>query len=139
MNVKLLEKVKAAILAEPAQFLMTTWFADSDDDYSYRPYDRARKVPNCGTAACIAGWALTIGRRYRNPRNAASRLGREGSIGLDAARAIGVPYRFAQMLFIVSYWPHAFKERWSMASTPLQRARVAAQRIDRFIATDGRE
>src|SRR5207249_11499573 len=59
MNKELLLKVKEQILKEPRQFVIRAW-------YSKHPIDKdgslwvGVEVPNCGTAACIAGWAIAL-------------------------------------------------------------------------------
>lgn len=47
MNTELLQRVKAAILAEPESFDMALYFDESENS-------------PCGTVACIAGHALAI-------------------------------------------------------------------------------
>lgn len=66
MNVKLLRRIIKAIKKEPGQFDMRSWFT------------RQRGIPNCGTAACIGGWAVALTKRA-NPEKArlASKNSRE--------------------------------------------------------------
>lgn len=130
MNVKLLEKVKEAILAEPRQFVMGEYFVIDEG-----LFDLGREIPNCGTAACIAGWAVTLGRRFKNP----ARARRIPAVGEEAVKLLRLDEDGAFRLFLVGDWPWQYREAWSEAKTAKARAKVAAKRIDHFIATDGDE
>ena len=52
-TVNLLRKVQKQILLEPRQFDIQHWFTMFPKNVT--------RVPNCGTAACIAGWAIAFG------------------------------------------------------------------------------
>lgn len=126
MNIPLLKKVRAAILAEPKKFNMSMWF------------QKDLKSP-CGTTACIAGHAISISRRWSKLRTG---LAKEAGPAVfdfnkEAKRVLGIKYSFA--LFRVDYWPNPFWKEYEHAITPLQRARIAARRIDHFIKTKGAE
>jgi len=138
MNTKLLLRVKRAILRHPKQFDMSRWFFYVGAD-----------VPRCGTTACIAGWALTLDGKT-TPLKMAKRLYkkltggelREGGamggiynndIESRAAKALGLTEHQARWLFHVHNWPREFQN--GVNPSP----ELAAQRIDHFIATEGRE
>jgi hypothetical protein len=62
MNTQLLQKVKQNILDHPDQFYMGGFFS---------AYTANGKAGGCGTAACIAGWAVYLHRRYSSLARAA--------------------------------------------------------------------
>lgn len=136
MNVYLLEQIKMAIEAEPAQFVMARWF--SGPRTIADNYDLPRKIPNCGTAACIAGWAYSI-RAERTPAEARDLVMGSAVPLVGAERLLAVSPRQFSRLCHVSGWPEHFREGWMKEATLEGRARIACDRIDWFIATDGRE
>jgi hypothetical protein len=142
MNVKLLRKVKAYILAEPRRLDMDVVgvIAQGGD------------APPCGTVGCIAGWAglLALTVVPKNPEARvdrmswirgqdalhltdaqANRLFREPSKAGDEVYNMGVAYSAS--------WPARFARRYVRASRPATRAKITAERIDHFIKTKGRE
>lgn len=123
MNVELLKKVKAAILAEPRQFVMSTWFTRLDPN-----------IPNCGTAACIAGWALAIAWR-ETPATARHRTDhRDFEVDIAARHVLGLNECEASDLFFTLSWPNQFRHAWeAVTDNPEKRARVAADYIDYVI------
>lgn len=122
MNIELLQQIKARILAEPDAFRMDTW--------------------SCGTAHCIAGWACALnGLTVKNPREHATAQtltdGRyPGDVG---AKLLGVRTPIADRLFMVSAWPKQFALAYLDTASRAERAQIAAERIDHFIATNGAE
>lgn len=139
MNVELLEKVKAAILAEPKAFDMGTWhritsphlgyshwgdtLCDSLDEYS------SEIVLGCNTTHCIAGWAEVIAA-------ADGRVFDSLDTEHNAKRLLGLDYTQARRLFYADEWPFPFDRDYKYAA---KRAKIAAARIDHFIATNGEE
>lgn len=135
MNVEMLTEIKARILAEPDAFRMDTW--------------------TCGTAHCIAGWALRLAdmpviNAEAQPWLQLTTNGDEP--GQAAADVLGLSMDYdgddddfddnvseAGRLFHVTHWPEDLQERYEDATSRSERAQVAAKRIDRFIATDGAE
>lgn len=124
MNTKLLLKVKAAILAEPAKFRMELYF-------------QSETSSPCGTAACIGGHAIAISRKWKRLR-AGFKL---DSYHPEASRCLEIApdSEQADSLFSAGMWPRQFRDRYYKARTAKQRAKAAADRIDHFIATEGRE
>ena len=113
MNVELLEKVKAAILKDPGSFNMSDW--------------------DCGTTACIAGHVMRL-----NGQSMHCSLINSGHV----ARLLGLDKLQAEALFYVGGWPTKFQEAYGKASDRqdnVRMAAVAAERIDHFIKTKGRE
>lgn len=132
MNVELLETIKARILAEPDAFRMDQW--------------------TCGTAHCIAGWALKLsGVDLTNPGGFPWEQLTVGGEEPSAAAAKVLDLSTeedaewdtqpseAGRLFHVSSWPSAFEDRYCDAEERAARAQIAAERIDHFIATGGAE
>lgn len=131
MNVKLLRKVQKAILAHPDQFSMYEWFP---------PYlDNGAIAGGCGTAACVAGWAVHCKRRGKTLKKT-KELTRKKNINSAAQKALGLTDLQASSLFHLDNWPIRFQERWD-ACLKANRTivDVACQRIDHFIATKGAE
>jgi hypothetical protein len=119
MNTFLLLKAKSAILAAPEHFSMREW--------------------DCGSTACIAGWVARIAGIERR----ISHL-----FPTDLVRAqLKLNWLEFDRLSLVSAWPSDLGERFSVAEirnaefhdNDPELAEIAAERIDRFIATDGRE
>lgn len=129
MNVELLNKIKERITEEPRQFDMGTWFS---------PY--SPEIPNCGTAACIAGWALAISYN-ENPQRANLLALKEGTgYALPASRFLGLSYLESTRLFYTNQWPLRFFWAYHEEGiSPKEKARIACERIDQFIATNGAE
>jgi len=135
MNVELLLKVKEKILAEPSQFVMSAWFTDQSRLDIIRTNDLHRTIANCGTAACIAGWIVTLSRG--ETPSIAYKVASESfsSVRSHAAVLLGVSKEETDSLFGLQYWPQEFWVKWKAAKTIKQRAKVAADRIDNFILT----
>ncbi len=131
MNVELLLEVKKAILEEPLRIDMDTW---ANQDLA---------VP-CGTVGCIYGWgqALQTGLRGVDLWNyirdtvidcAGSRVG-------PSENPFEITNEQASRLYFWEKWPLEYKNRLKVLfeQTPGY-AQVVADRIDHFIATEGRE
>lgn len=129
LNVKLLQRVKRKILSEPKQFVMGHWFIDDLSEANGDSSDLPRKtIPNCGTAACIAGWTIALGSKQKP-----SKARDHGKYPSDeAATLLGIDPNGQDDLFGLSGWG-SFREPWYKAKTFKGRAKVAARRIDAFI------
>ena len=123
MNVKLLRRVKKHILEEPRRFAMGTWQSYGEPKTeaaiglswnARNPYENEQKFPECGTIACIGGWA-----EYFEHNSQIREWGGK--------------------LISASLWPDKFYTRYAKAKTARTRAKIAAERIDHFIATKGAE
>jgi hypothetical protein len=126
MNIPKLQIIKQQILAEPDSFRMDTW--------------------SCGTAHCIGGRAvLNDGMKIVNPDDYAFNMMVEDgrSVYSAASIALDLTEDQADRLFDVENWPDDLARRYDddydIAPTRAMRAAIAAERIDRFIATDGAE
>ncbi len=130
MNVELLTKVRDAILEEPRRIDMQTWAKAVDD------------VP-CGTVGCIYGWGqalLTNLRGKRLEEVVGSSIRYEGLYNLPIDNPFGLTEEQAKCLYFTDTWPAEFSNRleFEVDQTP-EYARIVADRIDHFIATEGRE
>lgn len=134
MNVRLLRKVKRAILAEPTKFRMDKW--------------------TCGSAHCIAGTicALDQSLTFVVPkRKGAVWLVVDGNdedssvVPIERAAADNLEIEYsehtshteADRLFHLPYWPKQFRDDYRAAQTLKARAGIAAKRIEHFIKTNG--
>jgi hypothetical protein len=126
MNVRLLRRIQRQILKEPKQFWMDAYFCDCI----------SWQIPNCGTTACIAGWATALGKN-KNPRQA-------WLTGVDARQygehKLKITNVQASKLFFTDAWPRKYRTAYLkalMAKRLADSARIAAKRIDHFINTKG--
>jgi hypothetical protein len=120
MNVKLLRKVKRWIEEHPESYTYD-WLANG-----------------CGTRGCIAGHTLLLGRKDLKGKRTAEiekilhkeQRGGDGIFTGAARKLLRISEPAAARLFI--NWPAPF-------SASLNKAKVAAARIEHFIKTRGRE
>lgn len=132
MNVKLLRKVKRQILKEPKQFAMRYLYSEPSAG------DAANKIPNCGTAACIAGWTHAIDQNI--PPSECEK--NKWKLTVSAGELLGIDNEQEDRLFFLEYWPERFSATYTRATDKHQwtrRARIAAERIEHFIKTKGAE
>ncbi len=127
INVSLLEKVKEAVLANPNRVNMEKWFGAEIAGGVYTTSLEMFKN-DCNTTACIAGWAIFLG----NPNNV-------DYAHFAAADLLGLDLPTSDKLFLSHYWPRKFYSLLLSAKTQEEYAQVVADRIDHFIATEGRE
>lgn len=138
MNVELLRKVQAEILKEPRRFRMDKWVnldavgvGDSD--------------PPCGTAACIGGYAVILAQGEVDhvedwKKRAEDLWGHGGSFaGVTARQQLELTSQEAERLFYINGWPDEYANQYVGTINPAKRARIACDRIDHFIKTEGRE
>lgn len=138
LNVRLLRKIQRHILEEPKRFLMRAFVETGKPGTAYMNDEwEFEKFPACGTAACIGGWACILNGKLS---------ARNGDFEIPAARLLGVTRSRnfmvksqADRLFHVPYWPEQFKHEFRRAHGATAHARIAAARIDHFIATKGAE
>ena len=138
--ITLLRATKHAILEEPRHFDMSGWLQEN----------------NCNTTACIAGHivcqakGLTVDQAANDDTVAESSIGSLAQQLLGLESGAGVTFR----LFYADCWPEPFQGRYENLLTDLgdlkpslggpwdvhvQAARIAADRIEHFIETDGAE
>jgi hypothetical protein len=121
MNVGLLREIQKIIEADPEGFDMVRYAQDRSDD-------------PCGTAYCIAGHAILLSEPNFGGWFCNERSFRKGMEVLE------LTYEQAEALFHTSSWPSSFRERLLKAWwSPKENAKIGVERIDHFIATEGRE
>lgn len=123
MNVKLLRKVKRHILEEPKRF---------DMDYALR---RSAESP-CGTVGCIAGWAAILNGDVQLDGPLISGWDEIKNI---ASSALDIPAYPTPTIFYEHNWPAELFNAFTSARTRGRRAKIAAQAIEHFIRTKGKE
>jgi len=129
-TIKMLREIKRRILAEPRQFDLHSWF-----------FHDPEAIPNCGTSACIAGWAITIAHNT-NPEKASELIDAKGGPKdpfLEGEQALGITDIQGYRLFLHENWPAPFDDQYQRYVRPLNKAKVACARIDHFIKTNGQE
>lgn len=131
INVELLLRVKEQALREPKRIRMAYWFTDGEGE-DQDPHHPIEFMQDCDTAGCIGGWGLVL-------------AGVEHVCGWEHARqemlrVFGLDEPQAMRLFHLGHWPEDLRDRHYEAELfSIQRAQIIAERIDRFIATEGRE
>lgn len=129
LNVRLLRRIKKHILANPSRFFMGWYVArgvprsrhfDLPNSLRFSVLDLPSTVPECGTAACIAGWANLF-------------TGHKPTAHRSAAKALGLPNDNG--LFSIYEWPCKYRDKYRSAKTSRARARIAANRIEHLIKT----
>lgn len=125
LNVTLLRKIQAHILEEPRRFIMDDLvrYGLPGDKFS-ADNDTQQTFAECGTAACIAGWALLL-----------SGIRIDGGDYLNRASDLLRISDDHESLFIAELWPEPFKRRYARAGRPATRAKIAAARIEHLITT----
>jgi hypothetical protein len=127
MKTKLLRKVQQHILEEPRRLNMRTFRTEVTGFYE--------TDPPCGTTACIAGWAGLLNdppSRHMNWQEGREVLG----LSRPQSERLFTPPEFGPATHC---WPKEFRRRYNLARSPAGRAKVAAERIEHFIKTKGRE
>jgi hypothetical protein len=66
VNVKLLRKIQKHILEEPKRFIMSDIIVRDRPGAEFDDYGISFQIPDCGTTACICGWALILGGKPRS-------------------------------------------------------------------------
>jgi hypothetical protein len=114
-------------------------------------------IPNCGTAACLAGWAVTYKyAKHKKPAEVWDRYANndstwrtfngdyrmQGGYGVtnvmpEATEILGLTKDQAEKLFMFDNWPKQFKVTEYEGS--LEFAQQAVSRIEHFIKTNGEE
>jgi hypothetical protein len=135
MNIQRLRKLAKYILAYPSKY----------DQNSF-----------CGTQACLAGHAAILAgipvSEIINDSYSYSTILNEFIIKEKAQKYLQLTKEQGERLFSPTFppdelefffpeesWPEKFNNRYEKAKTPRTRAKIAAQRIEHFIQTKGRE
>jgi hypothetical protein len=112
LTIETLKKAKASILESPKNFDMSLFHAEME----------------CGTVHCIGGWMdFHLHGGLVEPRS-----------GCWTRLIVALGYHDAMYLcsniFYVSDWPKDLIDKYVAAETPVEKANVAAEVIDRIIA-----
>jgi hypothetical protein len=125
LNVKLLRKIQKHILEEPKRLVMRDWIITKAEGYkSFRnDAEEITKFPKCGTAACIAGWAVILSGDKITP-GATLRV-------LDKAR--NLLKTEDDRLFFTMGWNPKLDAAYTAAKSAKKRAKIASKQIDQYI------
>ena len=125
--VKLLRRVRDHILADPRRYDQSTFIRTRSG--SYRTYANT-DWPACGTAACIAGWTVILGKGVDG--NALYRMDVPGA----AKRLLHLTVRQRLDLFHTTFGNKGhWSNLWCHAHSKDSKAKVAARRINYMIRT----
>lgn len=141
--IELLQRVKAAVLANPDHFDMDFWYALNleiePNETGLYEVDAHHSVPDvpllglldrCGTVACAAGWIVALAGESVKPGEPivweAERL-------IDFNDSVGD----ACPLFGVARWPKDLQTWYYNVARVEERSHALAAAIDRWIALDG--
>lgn len=137
MNKQVLLQARADILAHPDQCQMSSFFSD----YLDMPDGHGGSMPagGCGTAACIAGWIIFRKRQFDSLKQGHQhvRSNSHYSPEDDAGAYAGLNSFERSRLFFTCEWPSDCKTEYYQATTPAATAQAMANRIDRFIESEG--
>lgn len=142
INVRLLRRIEKYILEYPEKFDMAEWvrpFGMSLSEWEdMSAFDQPEEFTLCSTTACIAGWTCLLTEKKVERRYLSSR----------ATEKLGLTELQAERLFKLSRmnyqncWPVDLESRYLKAVKNHRwkdAARIAVERIERFIATKGAE
>jgi hypothetical protein len=124
LNVKLLRKIQEHILEKPKRLVMSDWIVthlDGKIKTFQNDAGEITKFPKCGTAACIAGWAVVLSGEKTTPRQSI----------LDRARTL--LRTEDDKLFYTMCWRPELDAAYTAAKSARERAKVAAKQIDQYI------
>lgn len=131
MNTKLLNKIIRHIREKPKRFDMKILAKKS-------------RLTPCGTAACIAGWAVLLTRADKQDKKSFHSLIDSGllSFWYAGASAIGLDQEEARQLFETYNWPTRYRAPFNRAEHlghHRKAVEIAVRRIRHFIKTKGVE
>lgn len=93
---------KVAEAIDPIHFNMGWWLSNHEDEACFvEDIDRIGSINNCGTSACIAGWAVLTFKDLANPRR---------SIDLAAREILGLNSEDSEYLFTSDFGATTAKE-----------------------------
>lgn len=137
LNVKLLRKIQKHILEEPKRLVMRTLCltrADEGKETFIGDGQLPQLFAPCGTAACIAGWALLMADK--NPGYDSGACEAAELLGTEVFNAFSPDHTTnSGRLFWDDNWPDPFRKQYRDAETATDRAQIAAARIEHLIKT----
>lgn len=130
-TVRIVRAMQRAILAEPKlydQGIAPAFFE------AYNGF-KSDLAATCGTACCLAGWAVWASNPDRKSYTQAVKKAAESdSWEMAGAAAIGVTRAKISNLFTIGEcWPEPFGSDFSSSRSDLARAQVAVRRLDYFL------
>jgi len=136
MNTKLLLQIAEDMLKRPTQVNMYDWATDENAI--------GDEPGGCGTAGCIAGFALARRSFRGNLMKMRDRYCRDGrNPETHAAIALDLTDEEADRLFYLDHWPvelqRAYTDAYSYTGDQLTVAKVTAKRIKLFVKTKGKK
>jgi hypothetical protein len=150
MNVELLRKVVEYAEAEPRRSDMAEWYID----VSHMTKNPRINTPPCGAVACLSGTACILSgaapksevsiqngievASYDEPDEGWFNAGRD-ALGLTSEQASRL-FFLSDALAARKCWPKSFAEAyWMCGNKPDEKVKVLRERVEHFIATEGRE
>lgn len=131
------------ISAHPGQLDMDRWFGMDDhpypSDFDIAREERFNPVHNCGTTACIGGWAVALNPPGKNEEDPEKGYHFALFVYDRAIDLLQITEEQAEALFHAEQWPDPFCGQYYGADTPEARAKAAVARIGHFIATEGKK
>lgn len=125
MNKELLLKVADAIEANPAHFDMDDFFQNTE----------------CGTTACIAGWALFLeSGKEKYDEFFLNHANWTTDYGQKLGEAVGIPYyteEFDHLCMVESWTNTKLRRAYKQAVRPKTKAKIAAQYVRWFVENAG--
>lgn len=131
LNVRLIRKVIKHILAEPRRYFQETTIRRGVPG-EHVGKDPKHTFAQCGTAACIAGWAYLLSTKVPDPDVYA--------IMAKAQRLLGLDHERASNLFSgepEAHWPTPFNEQYDNAKSPRGKVGAAVRLLEKVIKTGG--
>lgn len=135
LSAKTIRRLRDVVARIPAkQFDMRYWIkrkgrrADAENGLYDAP-EAKEILKDCGSVGCLYGWACAF-----YPVNTGLL-----SVWLNGDKIFGLDVETSEKLCGLRHWPRAFKSRYQKAKTPATRLRVLRDRVEHFIATEGRD
>jgi hypothetical protein len=113
-------------------FGMSVWIEDYKPGDKQRIDNVSRKIPVCGTAACIGG-SIAFLNGDKNWWTEQS----GGAIGLSEEKAAALFHGWTTKYVADGQWPAKYQERYKKAKTPLGKAKVAVALLNEVVKTNG--
>lgn len=133
MNIQLIRQIQRKIKEEPRCLNMVAWISQVG-----KGTETQALAPDCGTIACLAGWAIILSGRLSEVWDLTI-IDRDSMYFKLAGDLLGLTPEQSRQVFLLSGWPEAFKQEWSEADGPqdldclTKRAEVAYRRLDFLI------
>jgi hypothetical protein len=131
LNVKLLRKIQKRILTQPQAFFMHDWIRrkeySSNNTFQNPDTGKVTEFTTCGTAGCIAGWAILLTEKKGD-----AKLIWSSQIQEKATEILGLSPG-EDLIFGSPNWGTELSDAYENAKSDLCRAAVAVKAIDNLI------